>query len=331
MLFIGTQVDEFNQFLLANFIAKQNVASIATSGYFDVLYPYAEKIYVPKKEFWNSNFVSEYISAVNNSNIPDFLEKSGVTTFDKQFKAIFHNTPDSEFIQDFTSIVSDYGGIYKFLFSKIADELLATHPNWILPKEKDYKKYSELLKARAGNKPILCINGRLSQKHEARNESFEWLIEKCLNQGVFIVDVTIGNSKATTNNYWPLKNLTYSEMSSIFLCSNLTVSIGNAGGISTHLLVPANFYILQDTHDFIRGTWVDNPDFGGKGGRSIVESRTLRDDTITIYQKCFYKGLVRYLTRLNIARKVIKMTFSQEPSGYNKNPRFFNEEKIVSI
>lgn len=290
MLFIGAQIDEFNQFLISNFIAKNEPAVVCTSGYFDVLYPYAHQIYIPKKEFWHRDFVAGYVISQHNRRMDQYLIESGFIDYEERFRKIAGSTEGAIYVRDFSLLAQPYGGIYKFLFGLIADELCSARPRFIVPKEEDYMSISKEILKRSSGRPVLVVNGRTSIKHPARNERFDWLIRESIEKGLFVVDVTVGKERLSTNDYLVLDDLTYSEMASTFLCANLVVSIGNAGGITSHMLIPANFYVVQDTVDYYRGTWVDNQNFSGKCGLSIIKARQRCQNLLTYYSLSLYKG-----------------------------------------
>lgn len=170
---------------------------------------------------------------------------------------------------------------YYTMFSMAAKSLKEGTFKLFLPDEAEYKRVKESLQDI--RRPIITINGRNLPKIQMRNHTLYKHIHWFIDHGCFVINLTdVSPGFPFDRRQYreiPSLELSYNTMVSYFLNSNCLVSIGNAGGISTHMLTPTNLCILNS-----RETWIDNPEFSLDGitmlqaRKNIILTKTLNSE-----------------------------------------------------
>lgn len=140
-----------------------------------------------------------------------------------------------------------------------------------------------------GGRPTVTVIGRRLRKIPSINNALTFFKCIALICGFRVADLTaptLGHEvsiekfleRAFPKRYLSLSRLTgdYSCWINSMLASRVVILTGNAGGVSTHIQVPANLLIVG------KGGWVDNAEFGAKG-LSMIEARRIFWSNITTH------------------------------------------------
>jgi hypothetical protein len=301
--------DEFNQILAHNFFAKFATTPIlvSCSKNFNCLFPYADGLINPTLDFWYPNFINDYNTAIQAGEMKDFLIRSGVEDFRAEVQRFAALNNYLAFCP-LERLTSRGLHVYKFLMGAISDELYNVNTRWLTNSNSVVNELAifKFLRQNKG-KPSIAFLGRSLSKHPERNVSFRQIIDVIEQKGVLCVDMTVVDEWSAGGRRFQMGG-NYSESIALFKSVDLVVADGSAGGISTHLLTSANFYILQDELNYRRGTWIDNKEFCGIAGSSIIEARKTKKHPRTFYNKIPYldQGLVVKDMVMPVAEHILK-------------------------
>lgn len=278
--YITTHIDEFNYVYASNLDAyfsrkKDELPFLHTTTFseFDIMFNQYDKVYVKKIQPLPGMGAIDSIAAdrtIVNNMIEDGIKKT-TTVEDPNYLEIISDEDIKE--------LRSQAHVYKYTFSSSAKMLKEKTMKFINPKKCDYDRVKALLtELNTENKKVIAINGRNLLKLSGRNNTFKPLMQHLINQGYFIVNLTINppGLGATKSSYYeiPNANLSYSDMVSFFLLADCVLSVADSGGVNVHILTEANFMFLGP------GGWIDNPEFG-HNNVSLLTTRKENTDFYT--------------------------------------------------
>jgi hypothetical protein len=116
----------------------------------------------------------------------------------------------------------------------------------------------------------VVVNGRNLAKHHQRNNLLLREIASLLDAGFSVANITMTPPGLNFPNDQYIevgtKSRSYEVVVRLIELSGALVTVGDSGGVSTHLCIPSNVIVLG------RGGWIDNPRFGC-GGHSMIDAR----------------------------------------------------------
>lgn len=138
--------------------------------------------------------------------------------------------------------------------------------------------------------PVVAVNGRNLEKHSFRNNLLLKEIDSLIKAGFRVANLTMNPPRLDqpSDRYIevPFFSRSYSATAAIIRRSHGLITIGNAGGVSTHLCIRGNVFVIGS------GGWVDNRKFG-HAGLSLLEARRKGWATdITIHWRRYRKSAV---------------------------------------
>ncbi len=278
--YITTHIDEFNYVYASNLDAyfsrkKDELSFLHTTTFseFDIMFNQYDKVYVKKIQPLPGMGAIDSIAAdrsIVNNMIEDGIKKVS-TVEDSDCLDIISDEDIKE--------LRGQAHVYKYTFSSSAKMLKDKTMKFINPKKSDFRRIQTLLEElNVDKKKVVAINGRNLLKLPGRNQTFKPLMQHLIDQGFFVVNLTINppGLGASKSSYYeiPNANLTYSDMVSFFLLSDCVLSVADSGGVNVHILTEANFMFLGP------GGWIDNPEFGYEN-TSLLTARKENTDFYT--------------------------------------------------
>jgi hypothetical protein len=278
MKIIESNWDEFNSYPSVNFYCKhynEDLHAVIFEGY-ECLFPFIKnKIVIERpKEIHKLSY--EDRNNIVRKKILELVDEKNIISYKKSIDEIHPNCH-----------------LYKYLFSNYTKYIIENKKHLFEPSLQDLEKTKKILPNT--NKAIVCVNGRNLSKVSQYNYTLEYLIEFLIKSGIYVINCTFDkpNFNYDSDSYWEPHNFieSYNINCSLFSLCNSVITIGNAGGVSTHLMTNCNVIVLGP------GGWIDNLEMGYQN-ESILTARKKYLPQKTIF-------LPTYRHDINVNNKII--------------------------